>query len=180
MRWTARPWIVAILAAALTTLAPAVEAQQRGPGRRPGRAELEGRVRAQFGRMVRERLALTPEQATRLGEIVDGFREDRMRLAQEDEALRARTRALILEGGDSEAEARDILDRLHALRLEEARLFRSEQEALLEVLSPSQVLQFHTLREQMGQRIRQLRGGPGPPGGRRPVGDATLPLEWGR
>jgi hypothetical protein len=47
------------------------------------------------------------------------------------------------------------------------------------VLAPSQVLRFHALRDQMGQRIRQLRGGgPGPPGGRRPgggSGDGLLP-----
>jgi hypothetical protein len=169
-----------VLLAALVLL-PAMPAQgqQRGQGRRQDRAELEGRVRARFGQMVQERLGLNEEQGERLGQIVAGFQEDRTRLAREDRALRARTQALLLEEGESEEEALALLARVQELRLQEARLLRSEQEALLEVLAPSQVLRFHALRDQMGQRIRQLRGGgAGPPGGRRPgggSGDGLLP-----
>jgi len=36
-----------------------------------------------------------------------------------------------------------------------------EQEALLEILSAPQLVRFYTLREQFGERVRNLRGGPG-------------------
>jgi len=169
-----------VLVAALV-MVPAMPAQgqQRGQGRRQDRAELEGRVRARFGQMVQERLGLNEEQSARLGQIVAGFQEDRMLLAREDQALRARMQAMLLEESESEEEALELLARVQALRLQEANLLQSEQEALLEVLAPSQVLRFHALRDQMGQRIRQLRGGgQGPPGGRRPgggSGDGLLP-----
>jgi Spy/CpxP family protein refolding chaperone len=171
MIWSIRRVGYALLAALVMVPAVPAHGQQRGQGRRQDRAELEGRVRARFGQMVQERLGLTEEQSERLGQIVAGFQEDRMRLAREDQALRARTQALLLEEGESEEEALALLGRVQELRLQEAALLRSEQEALLEVLAPSQVLRFHALRDQMGQRIRQLRGGgPGPPGGRRPGG----------
>jgi Spy/CpxP family protein refolding chaperone len=171
---------VLVLALVAFPVAP-VDAQRRGQGRRQGqdRAELEGRVRARFGQMVQERLGLNEEQSERLGQIVAGFQEERMLLAREDRALRARMQAVLLEESESEEEAMELLARVQALRLQEATLLQSEQEALLEVLAPSQVLRFHALRDQMGQRIRQLRGGgPGPPGGRRPGGgsmDGLLP-----
>jgi len=169
---------VLVLALVAIPVAP-VEAQQRGQGRRQGqdRAELEGRVRARFGQMVQERLGLNQEQNARLGQIVAGFQEERMRLAREDQALRARTQALLLEEAESEDEALALLARVQELRLQEAALLRSEQEALLDVLAPLQVLRFHALRDQMGQRIRQLRGaGAGPPRGRRPGGGSGVGL----
>jgi Spy/CpxP family protein refolding chaperone len=148
------------------------------------RPELERRVRARFGEMVRQRLDLTDEQAQRLGETVQGFQEDRRRLFREEQALRRRVEALVLEGGDDTAEtaeARELLDRMQGLREEEARLSASEQERLLEVLTPLQVLRFQALRDEMGRRIRSLRGGgsggsdgPGGPGGP-PGGGAFLP-----
>jgi hypothetical protein len=63
------------------------------------------------------------------------------------------------------------MERMAELRLQEAELFRAEQEALLEVLTPTQVLGLQALRQELGQRIRALRGGPGgDERGRRPGG----------
>ncbi len=147
--------------------------------RRPGmtgagqnRAELERRIRARFGQMVRERLGLDDEQAGRLNETVQSFQEDRSRLFREEQALRRRVEAVLLEEDPDAEESQALVERMQELRLEEARLFQSEQQALLEFLTPTQLLRFHALREQMGQRIRQRRGGPGP--GRGP-GHGDLP-----
>jgi hypothetical protein len=81
------------------------------------------------------------------------------------------------------------------LRLQEATLFREEQEALLAVLTPVQLLRLQDLRQELGQRIRALRGGrdgdfdrrrgpaPGGPGafrmrpGAQPPGTPFLPRE---
>lgn len=156
-----------LLLLALAAAGGAPLSAQRMPGRmRQDRAELERRVRARFGEMVRERLGLTDGQSRQLGETVQSFQEDRMRLFREEQAARKRVDALMLEGGDDTEEARDLLTRMQELREEEARLTATEQEKLLEFLTPVQVLRFQALREEMGQRIRRLRGGgPGGAGG---------------
>jgi Spy/CpxP family protein refolding chaperone len=158
--------------AILAVLAGPASAQRRPGMRGQDRAELESRIRARFGQMVRERLGLDREQAARLDEVVGSFQSERMRLAREGQAVRRRMEALALERRTDDTEARELLERLRALRLEEAQLFQDEQEKLLEVLSPSQLLAFQMLREEMAQRIRRLRGigpGPRPPG--RPPGE---------
>lgn len=150
---------------------------QRRPGMAGGgqdRTELERRIRARFGEMVRQRLDLDDQEARRLSETVQSFQEDRSQLFREEQALRRRVEAVLLEGDPNTEEAQALVERMQELRLEEARLFQREQQALLEFLTPTQLLQFHALREQMGQRIRQLRGRPGP--GRGPGGDGS---HWG-
>jgi len=155
----------------VTGMIPSEVQGQRRPGMvGPGqnRAELERRIRARFGEMVRQRLDLDDEQALRLSETVQSFQEERSTLFREEQALRRRVEAVLLEGDPDAEEARELVARMQDLRLEEASLFQREQQALLEFLTPVQLLRFHALREQMGQRIRQLRGGPGP--GRGPAG----------
>jgi hypothetical protein len=44
---------------------------------------------------------------------------------------------------------------------QEATLFREEQEALLQILSSPQVVRLIMMRQQLGDRIRRLRGGGG-------------------
>lgn len=165
--------------AALTVLAGAagegVAQQRRGPGPRAGdRAQLEERVRARFGEMIRARLGLTEEESARLGDVMHSFMERRQGLFQEEQALRRRTEALLLEEDASGEEAASVLSRMTALRMEEARLFQAEQEALLQVLTPLQLVRFHAMREQLSQRVQQLRGGDGPmvPGRGPPGGGA--------
>ncbi len=166
--------VVFVLALVGATGAPL--SAQRGPPGRMGqqdRTELERRVRERFGQMVKERLGLDDAQAQRLNETVMSFQEDRMSLWREEQAVRKRVEALLLEGGDDQAEARALLQRMQELRMEEARLGQTEQDKLLEVLTPVQVLRFQAMREEMGQRIRRLRGmGPGGPGG---MGPGALP-----
>ena len=82
-------------------------------------------------------------------------------LARQEQATRRRVEALTLEGSSDDEEAMELLTRMADLRAEEAALFQAEQERLLEVLSPFQVLEFHSLREQLGERIRSLRRGQG-------------------
>jgi Spy/CpxP family protein refolding chaperone len=145
----------------LVAAAP-VEAQRGSSGRRGGgeqdRAELEQRVRMQMGRMMERRLGLTQEQATALSDVVQGFDERRREMRRSEQAARRRVEALLLEGGEDDTEARELLARMADLRQQEAALFAEEQEALLDVITPIQVLQMQALREQIGQRIRALRG----------------------
>lgn len=173
----------AVLAAAL--LVPgSLEAQQRGPrGMRPqNREQLEQRVRQGFARMLQQRLGLSAEEGQRLGDATRPFMEERAALAREEQALRRRVEALMLEGGEDVAEARGLLERMVALRERELDIVRREQEALLEVLTPVQVLQFLALRDQFNERIRNLRRDRGMRGGgegRRGVGPGSELPEWG-
>ena len=152
-------------------LAGPLEAQ-RGTGRRGGgmqdRDALEQRVRAMMGRMMQQRLGLTEDQSAQLSEVVGAFDERRAELALAELAARRRVEALVLEGGEDDTEARELLARMAGLRQQEAAIFAEEQDALLEILSPVQVLQMHGMREQIGERIRALRGDRGETrGGRR-------------
>lgn len=155
----------------LCTLTSVVRAQGMPGARNPQRQELERRVRARYGEMMRQRLGLSAEQSDRLGQTVDSFADRRQRLLADEQALRRRIEAILLEQDPTDEEASSLLARMQDLRVEEADLFRAEQEALQQVLTPVQLVRFHAMREQLGKRIMQLRGGQGPPGpGRRPGG----------
>lgn len=151
-----------LLCAALATLLTAIPLEaQRGPRRGPDgdRAELEQRLRARMARMIQQRLGLEEQQADTLSAVVADFDQRRRELARQELATRRRVEALMLEGGESEAEARALLQRMAELRSEEAALFQTEQERLLEILTPVQVLRLQALRAELGRRIRALRGG---------------------
>ena len=172
-----QPWrrgtlLTAFVAATLAW--PAVlEAQQVDPQLRRGqdREQLEQRIRAQMGRMMRDRLGLEEEQAEELAGVVQDFDGRRRELFSLEQATRRRVEALLRDGSDDPDEAAELMERMAELRLQEAELFRAEQEALLEVLTPTQVLGLQALRQELGQRIRALRGGPGgDERGRRPGG----------
>ena len=106
--------------------------------------------------------------------------EARQRIFRDDQALRRRMEAVLLEPDPSEAEATALLEQMRIVRGEEARLFQTEQEALLGILTPVQLVRFHAMREQLGRRIQELRGGQGPPGGRRPGGAGPVGSPSGR
>ncbi len=165
---------VALLA--LLTLGGGLAAQRVPPGgaRNPARMELERRVRERYADMVKERLGLSEEESRRLEQAVEAFREPRQRLMTDEQALRRRIDAILIEQDPADAEARSLLTRMRELRVEEMRVFDAEQEALLEILTPVQVLRFHAVRQQLGQRIQQLRGGPGMGPGRPPGGGAGM------
>ncbi|HSG09582.1 MAG TPA: hypothetical protein VLA36_14570 [Longimicrobiales bacterium] len=139
---------------------PASAQRPPGAGRPQDRAQLEQRVRARFAENMQRRLRLTEEQSEALEAAVRGLQADRMALAQDERALRQRMQAILADDQASEEEATQVLRRMVDLRAQEARLFQEEQERLLEVLTPIQAVRFHAMREQLAQRIQQLRGGP--------------------
>jgi Spy/CpxP family protein refolding chaperone len=166
-----RSWIV--LALGLCTLVPSTVAAQRVQERREiDRAQLEERVRAQMGRLMRERLGLDEAGAERLSEVVRGFDGRRRALFAEEQTTRRSVETVLRDGANDENEARELITRMWELRQEEAALFREEQEALLDVLTPVQVLRLQELRQDLGQRIRALGGGRG---GRPPVAPGAGP-----
>ncbi len=142
--------LVAVFAAFPAQSSGQVRPQQR-------RGQLERRVQARFGEIVREELDLSPEEQRGLGEVVQRFQPQRQETALRQSELRRRmVLPLTLE---DEAAAVDLLTRMIEIREMELQLLREEQEALLDVLTPGQVARFFQLREEVGNRARRLRGG---------------------
>jgi Spy/CpxP family protein refolding chaperone len=157
-----RDALLAVLATVLVAWPGSLEAQQRAPqGRRSDidREQLEQRIRAQMGRRIQQQLGLDAEQSEQLAEVVQDFDARRRELFQEEQATRRQVEGFLRGSPDDEAQARELVARVADLRLREAQLFRQEQEALLQVLTPAQLLRLQELRQELGQRIRALRGG---------------------
>lgn len=157
MRWT--PFLLLALAVPGFT-----EAQQRRPGERPERNRMEEQVRQRFQQMVIRELGLDQDTGEELDRVVEAFHEPRRELAMRQRQLQrrmSRTGVLL-----QEREAEDVLAEMATIKREEAELLAREQEALLRILNPPQVVRLYTLREELGRRIRQLREGRpgGPPG----------------
>ncbi len=160
-----------LVTALLTSGAEGLVAQRPGGGGR--RAQMERRIQARFDNLVREELELGDDQVQQLQEVVEDFRQRRMEFSQRERSTRARIVGLGAGGARelTEEEASDVLEEMLELSGDEATLFREEQEAFLQILSARQVVRFIVMRQQLGERIRTLRGGGGPgrgpPGGRR-------------
>jgi Spy/CpxP family protein refolding chaperone len=114
-----------------------------------------------MGRLTRERLGLDEAESQRLSEVMQSFESRRRELFGQEQETRRRVEALIRAGGSDQDEAREVITRMWELRAEEAELFREEQEALLDVLTPVQVIRLQELRQELGERIRAIGGGRG-------------------
>ncbi len=142
-------------------------AQRRGGGGQ--RADMERRIQARFDNLVREELQLGDDQMRRLQEAVGDFNSRRLDFAQRERGTRARVGRLGGPGGGrdlTEEEASQILAEMLELSDQEATLFREEQEALLQILSPQEVVRYIMMRQRLGDQIRGVRGRGG--GGRGP------------
>lgn len=165
-------WLVAMMAPAALVSTP-LSAQMR-PGGPPTeqRQRLEQQVRERFEAMIRSELGIDEETSVALREVVDRFSGDRRELSQRQQSLRRRLRS---SGSLLDAdEARSVLDELVAVQQAEVDLLSEEQAALLQILSAPQLVRFYMLREQLGERVRNLRGG-GADAARRPGGGGQPP-----
>ena len=171
--------LVSVLAAAgvFATLMPAGLSGQpppvgdrRGPQVERERDRLEQRIRARFARMIKRELALSDEDAAVLSETTASFRARRSELAREERRTRIQVDSVLLSGDD--AQASRLLVNLSELAMREAELLREEQERLLDIITPMQVLRYMLLREELGARVRGLARRPQGPGvdGRGPEG----------
>ena len=150
-------------------LGPAMlEAQVGPPGRGMGRQrqQLERQIRLRFQEMVREQLGLSDETLQSVQGVMQSFQEERMELGRAQASVRHRLQDPGLQNvGDDDAMA--LLSEMVLLQERELELYRQEQEQLLVLLSPSQLVRFYALREGINRRIQEMRGGRGrgSPGG---------------
>jgi hypothetical protein len=135
-------------------------------GGNPDRAAIEQRVERQFQERLARELDLSADQREELAEVLRDYATARTELLPRRRALGLEIRAL-LEGDRSEDRALELIRELRELREAEADLLADEEERLLEVLTPIQVLRLQALRDQLGEQIRTLRAQP-PRGGTPP------------
>jgi hypothetical protein len=150
-----------LVAQSRPTTAPAAESRQ----------EMMARIQRDYERRLSRELGLTSDQLASVRTIMSEFRSTRGEMMRERYQLRQALERHA-EAGGSNAEARRLLDRSRALRAREVDVQRLEEDRLLEVLSVSQLLRFHQMREDFSESIRRMEaqaGGRrgGPPGGGR-------------
>ena len=158
-------WRIAVTMAllALAGLSPIVaSAQARARGPSPSRQELVERIRERFQNRLARELRLDDEQREVLGEVFSAFARSRAELLPQRREIERRISDHLAQPDGTEEDALGLLEEMRALREREAALLREEEDRLLEVLTPSQVLRLQTLRDQFGNEIRRLRGGSGP------------------
>ena len=162
--------VVVPLAAALALSFGAVAVHAQQPQNRPRqqqlnqqqRQDLERRVRQQFDQRMREEMGLSSEAQARFTGLVQDFRDRRLELSLEKRQLQVRLRREGRREDLTDAEARELLSQSLQLAEDEAQLFREEQEALLTILSPAQLVQLYQWRESLVERLRRMqRGDPG-------------------
>ena len=134
------------------------------------RARVEEMIRERFNSKVRKELDLTEEQHQRLEEMLTGFHEQRLELSENSKNVRRRMMFLGSGSEDefSEDQYNEILQEMIGIREEELRLLREEQSALSELVSSRQILRYLVMREELKQRMDNIRKGGDPryPNGR--------------
>jgi hypothetical protein len=162
--------VLLLVPAALSAQVPQ-NRSQRPPLSPEERQQLERRVRQQFDQRLREEMGLSEEDQARFLRLVQDFRDRRLELSLAQRQLQVRLRREGRREDLTDDEARGLLEESLRLRDEEAQLFREEQEALLSMLSPAQLVQLYQWREALTQRLRRLQGtNPGTQGEPSPLG----------
>lgn len=170
-------WRLIVPSLLLLMVAAPADGQDRRERRQEDRQEMERRIRAQMSRMIREELDLTEAEYEPVSAVMNQFGDERRRLARSERELRRELESVLEGRAEDTTDAGSVLRSLVEIREREATIFRQEQEALLEILTPVQVLQLHSLRERISRRIRELRGRRG--GGDGDRGDLALARAMG-
>ncbi len=163
--------ISALALVGVLTLAPIFVSAQvtPPPGGQRQRLELERRLQLGFQRSIQNQLGLGQETMQSVRGVMQSFQEDRSALNRAQASLRYRLRDPVLpDMGEDEAKA--LIQEMVDHQQRELDLYKKEQEELLRVLSPVQLIRLYRLRDDMGQRVQQLRQGRGQGGGRGGVG----------
>lgn len=136
---------------------PLPAAAQGAQDSTPRSPALRERIERRFAERVKEELKLTDEQAAKLKEVATEHGGQRKALRRRERELRAALDGQIKEGtvADQDSVARLTRDLLN-LRVEYAENWRKEM-GKLTFLAPSQRAQLLVMREQLLQRIHEMK-----------------------
>jgi hypothetical protein len=125
----------------------------------PRSKELRDRIEQRFAERVKQELALSDEQATKLKSIATEYGGRRREFRHREQDLRAALDAQIRDGTTSDQDSvarltRELLD----LRVEYAESWREEMGKLSPFLTPVQRARLFVMRELLIQRVHEMRG----------------------
>ncbi len=142
-------------------------AQQQPPRVNQRAPMLRARVEEAFIKRARQEMALSDDQAARLGRVLESSGSRRADLDEADRrarlALMAQLRPGIAANADSVAR---LVDAITSNRVAHAETFRGEMRELSDILSPVQRGQFLLLRDRMLNQVRTMLNNPEAAGGR--------------
>lgn len=134
------------------------------PGGQRQRLELERRLQQGFHRSIQNQLGFDQAKMIAVQGVMQSFQEERQVLNRAQASLRFRLRDPALKDMPEE-EARGFLQEMVNLQRQELELYQKEQDELLKILTPVELILFYRAREDLGQRVQQLRQGRGQGGG---------------
>jgi LTXXQ motif family protein len=125
----------------------------------PRSQALRDRIEQRFAERVKQELALSDEQATRLKGIATEYSGRRREFRHREQDLRAALDAQIWDGTTPDQDSvarltRELLD----LRVEYAECWREEMGKLAPFLTPVQRARLLVMRERLIQRVHEMRG----------------------
>ena len=124
----------------------------------PQRQELAKRIRAQWQKVVRDRLGLNDVQMRQLQETTRHFNAQRQTLNQEERAIRSAMRDQVV--GTVPVDDKHLaamIDTVLDLQRQRLELTRNEQRELSLFLTPLQRVKYLALQEQLRQQMERLR-----------------------
>jgi Spy/CpxP family protein refolding chaperone len=142
--------------------ASAASAQANPPGApdNPRRAMLEDRLRERMAMVVRQRLALTDAQMTKLQATNKQFEGQRMQLMTRERDVRRQLRQEILAGdGANQAKVGQLLDQAMQIERQRLDLQQNEQRQLATFLTPVQRARLFGLQNELRRRAQEMRNG---------------------
>lgn len=158
----ARRWILGGPLVAAMLLAAPLGSQE--PGRAPGRqrALLEGELRREFARAVRERVGLSDEQMQRLGPITRRHEQQRRELQMEERRARVALQTQLRSAAPDTVEVARLLDALLGVQRRRVQMIETEHRDLASVMTAVQRARYLALQEQVRRRMEQMRQGRAP------------------
>jgi hypothetical protein len=133
------------------------------------RLRAEGALREALGQVVRQRLNLNDQQATRLMDVNRRFGEDRLRIVRDEIRIRRELRT-VMAGSDTvrSPNTARLLDQLMEAQRQRLDVQQKEQQALSEFLTPEQRARYLAMMDQLRRRIQMRadssRAAGAPPG----------------
>jgi hypothetical protein len=146
----------------LVGLAPGVRGQAQTPPDTGGDAaevqQLQREIRQRWNARVRQDLGLSDAQATQLQATETKYLRQRRDVAQRQRAVNEALRGQLQPGAAASNDSvRKLLDARDRNRAALAQIDRDENDEIARYLSPVQHARYQMMREQLRQRIQQLR-----------------------
>jgi len=148
----------AVVLLLMTSSAPVIAQQARPPAPNDRRAMLEQRLRERTGAIVKQRLALTDAQMTRLQATNKQFESQRSALLTREREVRRQLREQILSGDSAnQNQVSQLLDQAMQLERQRLDLQQSEQRELAKFMTPVQRAKLFGLQNELRKRAQEMR-----------------------